>query len=72
MTTAQPNTRKLSVEQVAALLHRSERTVFRWLQEGKLPSLDPEDVRNLLLGIRKPKKRPRGIPFGDPRRYANA
>lgn len=58
-------TAQLTIDQAAILFNRSRRTVYAWLRSGKLASLDPADVRDLLYLLRKPPKgRPRGRPFG--------
>lgn len=65
MTFAEADTRKLSVEQVSIMVERSERTVFRWLRSGKLPSLEPGDVALFLreMWAKQYKAKPRGRPF---------
>ncbi len=66
---------KISVSLAAELLGVSVATVYNWLKEKKLLSLEPQDIRYMIesRALKKRKGRPRGRPFerkDDPRRHS--
>lgn len=49
MTAAKPSVLTVRVPEAAAMLGTSERTLYRWIDEGKIPSLAVGRVRLIPL-----------------------